>query len=75
MRGIVGTTRFIPGWTDKNVREIDDSQINFNEIFWRVDSFGTLLIMWVENVLLLLVTTFHNVMDILNGLRSRPRVD
>ena len=37
MIGVVGTARFSPGRPDQNVKEIDDIQINFNEIFWSID--------------------------------------
>ena len=30
MIGVGGTARFHPGWPGKNVKEIDNSQINFN---------------------------------------------
>ena len=30
---IVGTARFRPGWPGQNGKEIDDTQINFNELF------------------------------------------
>ena len=30
---VLGTARFRPGWPSQNVKEIDDIQINFNEIF------------------------------------------
>ena len=49
MVGVVGTARFRPGWPGQNVKEIDDTQINFNELFWSVDSFGTLLLKWMDN--------------------------
>ena len=48
MIGVVGTARFRPGWPGQNVKEIDDRQINSNENVWSVDSFGTLLIRWME---------------------------
>ena len=66
MIGVVGTVRFCPGLSGQNIKEIDDTQINFNELFWSVDSFETLFIKWMENVLVFLVTTVHNMMDIKN---------
>ena len=46
---VLGIERFRPGWPGQNVKEIDDTQINFNELFWSVDSFGTLLLKWMDN--------------------------
>ena len=68
MIGFVGTARFLPWWPGQNFKEIDDTQINFNEIFWSVDSFGTLVIKWMDNGIVFLATTFHNMIDIKNAL-------
>ena len=35
--GVLGTEGFGPGWPGQNFKEIDNSQIDFNEIFWSVD--------------------------------------
>ena len=56
-------------------KEIYDIQINSNGIFWSVGSFGILLLKWMDNVLLYLVTTVHNVMDVSKYLRRKPRVN
>ena len=64
MIGVVGTARFRPGWPGQNVKEIDNTQINFNELFWSVDSFGTLLLKWMDYKLFFLITTVQNVMDV-----------
>ena len=60
--GVVGTARFCPGWPGQNCKEIENSQTNCNEIVWSVGSFGTLLLRWMGNELVLLVTTVHNMM-------------
>ena len=73
--GVVGTARFYPRQTGKNVKEIDDTQINFNELFWSVDSFGTLLINLMDNVLVLLVTIVQKSMDVKKCLRRIPIVN
>ena len=62
---VVGTEIFCPWWPGKNAKKIGDRQINFNEIFWSVDSFGTLLLVWMDNAIVFLVTTVHYVMDVL----------
>ena len=66
MIGVVGTVRFLPVWPGQNVKEIDDTQINFNELFWSVDSFGALVIKWMDNRFVFLVTIVHNMIDIKN---------
>ena len=62
--GVVGTARFFRGWPCQNVKEIDKTQINFNELFLSVDSFGTLLLKWMDNGLVFLVTTVQIVVDL-----------
>ena len=64
MIGFLGTARFSPRWPVQNIKEVDNTQINFNEIFSSVDSFATLLLKVMENGIFFLFTTFHNVMDI-----------
>ena len=64
--GVIGNVRFLPWWPGKNVKEIDDTQINFNELFWSVDSFGTIILKCMDNGLVFLVATLHNVMDAKN---------
>ena len=66
--GVIGTARFSPWWPGQNVKEIDDIQINFNGLFWSVYLFGTLIIKWMDNGLVFLVATVHNVMDVKNVL-------
>ena len=39
---VLGTARFCPGWPVKNIKDFDNIQINFNKIFWSVDSFGAI---------------------------------
>ena len=56
--GVIGTARFHPWWPGQNVKEIDDTQINFNELFWSAGSFGTLTLKWMENGLVFLVATY-----------------
>ena len=63
MVGVLHTSRFCPGRPGKNVKEMDNSQINSNQIFWSVDPFGTSIIRWTNNARLFLVTTVHNGMD------------
>ena len=72
---VVDTTRFCHWQPGKNVKKIDDRQINRNEIFWSVDSFGTLLLRCMENGLVLLATAVHTVIGVLTCCRRRPRVN
>ena len=75
MMGVLGTLRFFPGWNGQNVKEIGDSQNNFNEIFCSVDSFGNLIIRCMENKLVFSVKTFHTVMGASKCLRGGPIVN
>ena len=68
MIGFLGTARFSPGWPVHNIKEFDDTQINFDELFSSVDSLATLLLNVMENALFFLFTKFHYVMDIRNAL-------
>ena len=72
---VVVTARLNPGKPGKNIKEIDDSQINFNEIFWSVNSFGTSLPRSMENGLVLLVMTVHTMIDVSEFLSRTPIVN
>ena len=63
------------GWTSQNAKELDDIQINFNEICLSVDSFGALLISWMDNGTVFSVTIVHTIMDASTCLNRRPRVN
>ena len=71
--GCVGTARFRPGWPGQNIKEIDEKQLDFNELHWSVDALGTLLIRWMDNGLVFLVSTVHKVSQIVKRGRKRPR--
>ena len=71
----LGTARFCPGWPVQNIKDFDNIQINFNKIFWSVDSFVALIIRWMENGLVLLFTAVLTVMYVSKYLRRRPRVN
>ena len=72
---VVGTEIFCPWWPGKNAKKIGDRQINFNEIFWSVDLFGTLINRWMDNIIFLLAMIFHTVMDASKCLKRRPIVN
>ena len=71
--GCVGTARFRPGWPSKNIKEIDEKRVDFNELLWSVDKYGTLLVRWMDNGLVFIVSTVHSVEQIRKRARKRPR--
>ena len=72
--GCVGTARFRGNWPPQNLRDIDIKQVTFNELFYTVDAFGTLIVQWMDNGMVFLVTTVHTVMDIAYCLQRRPHI-
>ena len=48
--------------------------VMFNSLFWTVDEFGTLVACWMDNSLVYIVTTVHNIKDTVKKERKRPRV-
>ena len=72
---VVGNERFYPGWPGQNGNSIYDRKINSNEIFWGVDSFGTLILRCMNDGLVLLVMKLQNVMEVKESLRRIPRAN
>ena len=65
--GIIGTSRFRAGWLSAKLRGIDVKSVNFNDFYWEVDQFGTLVGRWMENGLVLMVSTVHKIGKIVIG--------
>eukprot|EP00957_Ditylum_brightwellii_P041278 3125114-Ditylum_brightwellii.AAC.1 len=47
--GCIGTASFCNGWPSKELRDVNQSSADFDDFFWSVDSFGTLVTQWMDN--------------------------
>ena len=72
--GTVGTARFRGTWPPASIRQVNVKDATFNELFWSIDEFGTLVVRWMDNGMVFLISTVHTVMDVAYCLRRRPRV-
>ena len=76
--GVLGTARGRDGWPPAELHETTiKSKVGhamFNSLFWTVDAFGTLVARWMDNSLVYIVTTVHNITDTVKKERKRPRV-
>eukprot|EP00957_Ditylum_brightwellii_P069175 5252956-Ditylum_brightwellii.AAC.1 len=70
---IVGTLHARMGWPLKELSNVTQQDANSNDIFWTVGDFGTPVAWWMDNVLVLCVTTLHKVGEIVERLRKYPR--
>ena len=73
--GVVGTARFrSKSWPPKVLREIDAAKAKFNEFYYTIDDFGTMVARWVDNGMVFCVSTIHRSGKMVLRKRKRPRV-
>eukprot|EP00957_Ditylum_brightwellii_P114387 8720975-Ditylum_brightwellii.AAC.1 len=60
--GCVETARFHNGWPSKELRYVNQLGADFNNVFWSMDSFGTLVAQWVDNVMVFCISTVHRIL-------------
>ena len=71
--GIVGTAKYQKSWPPLCLKKIDDKKSNFNDFFWTVDPYGTLVARWMDNGMVFCVSTVHKAGQIIERCRRRPR--
>ena len=72
--GVVGTARFKRNWPPKELKMIDIKDAEFNDFFYTYDENGTLIARWMDNRLVFLVSTIHQISNIVQRIRRRPRI-
>lgn len=71
--GVVGTARFRRSWPPSKVRQVKQEKSSFNDFYYAINEFGTLLGCWMDNGLVFCVSTIHHIGDIVKRTRKRPR--
>ena len=71
--GVVGTSRFQVNWPPKILKNIQQPDANFNDFYYCVDEYGTLIARWMDNGLVFVVSTLHHVGNIIKRARKRRR--
>ena len=71
--GVVGTSRFRQNWPPKKLREVEQNSAQFNSFHHCIDEFGNLVARWMDNGLVLCVSTLHKVGEVIKRKRKRPR--
>ena len=69
--GCVGTARAKRGWPPKELQVPDTP--SFNDLYWCTDDTGTLIVRWIDNSSVLMVTTVHKVTQKVSRVRKKPR--
>ena len=72
--GVVGTARGRRNWPPSKINSIAQEAAQFNDFFYCVDDYGTLVAKWMDNGLVLMVTTLHKPGKNIVRERKRPRV-
>lgn len=71
--GVLGTSRFRKTWPPRRLKNVNKEKANFNEFYWTIDEFGTLIARWMDNGMVFVVSTVHQVGKMIKRLRKRPR--
>ena len=71
--GVVGTCRFKRGWPPAGLKNVDDKKANFNDFYWLVDEMENLVARWMDNGMVSVVSTVHNVDAFIERTRRKPR--
>eukprot|EP00957_Ditylum_brightwellii_P171349 13044129-Ditylum_brightwellii.AAC.1 len=72
--GVVGTSHIRKGRLPKNLRAITQQQAKFNDFYWCIDEFGTLLGRWLHNHMVFCISTVHKVGGMAERARRRSRI-
>ena len=77
--GCVGTARARTGWppaelSKTHINDVTDNNVTFNQLYWTIDKFGTLVSRWMDNNFVLIVSTIHDVAGSIAKNRRRPKV-
>eukprot|EP00957_Ditylum_brightwellii_P136580 10415304-Ditylum_brightwellii.AAC.1 len=62
------------GWPPAALRTTNVNEFNFNDFRYLVDDQGTLVAQWMDNGIVLLVSTLHTPGKYILAKRRRPRV-
>eukprot|EP00957_Ditylum_brightwellii_P191146 14554020-Ditylum_brightwellii.AAC.2 len=72
--GVVGTSRVRRGLPPYELQKIQQKDNDFNDFRYLVDDNGTLIARWMNNDLVLLVSTLHSVGNSIQVERKRPHI-
>eukprot|EP00957_Ditylum_brightwellii_P141261 10762621-Ditylum_brightwellii.AAC.1 len=62
------------GWPPPTLRKVQQKDSDFNKFRYLVDDYGTLVVRWMDNGLVLVVSTMHPVGKCVLVNRRRPRI-
>ena len=69
--GVVGTARYRRGWPAEEIREVNDSR--FNTLYLLNDVKNFLILRWIDNNVVTMVSTIHTGYETAIRLRWKPR--
>ena len=68
---IVGTARAKRGWPPKEIKCIKDDC--FNTLYWQNDKDNYTIMRWVDNNIVMMVSSFHTPYDVKKSIQRKPR--
>jgi len=71
--GVVGTSQFKRNWPPEALRNIDQKDAEFNNFYHMIDKYSTQVASWMDNGLVLCVSTLHKIGETISRTRKRPR--
>eukprot|EP00957_Ditylum_brightwellii_P028888 2182393-Ditylum_brightwellii.AAC.1 len=70
--GVEGTARAKRGWPPPALQKVQKKECDFNEFRYLIDDDSTLIVKWMDNGLVLLVSTLHVVGNSIKVNRRKP---
>ena len=71
--GVIGTARLKRNWPPKELKEVSVDESNFNDYYYTYDKYGSLVGRWVDNNMVLIVSTIHKPGKMIKRIRRKPR--
>ena len=71
--GIVGTSRFKRNWPTQKLKKVEQQKAQYNDFYYAVDQYGTLVARWMDNGLVFCVSTIHKPGKVVRRTRKKPR--
>eukprot|EP00957_Ditylum_brightwellii_P029687 2243788-Ditylum_brightwellii.AAC.1 len=72
--GVVGVSCHRKGWPPKDLCAVTQQESNFNNFYWCIDEYGTLLGRWLHNGMVFCISTVSKVGGMLKRARRRSSI-
>eukprot|EP00957_Ditylum_brightwellii_P179583 13680187-Ditylum_brightwellii.AAC.1 len=72
--GVIGSSCFRKGWPSKDLCTVTQQESKFNNVYWCIDEYGTLLGRRLDNGMEFCISMVHKVGGMVKRARRRPKI-